>query len=278
MYNTIMLLSTITAVIILIGALAGGVYGAAAAFMFSLAIILFLYIKSESLVLGIYRAEPSDDYKLTEMLKRLAREAKIPVPRLYIVKTTHFMPNSLSVGRGPDNAAVVITGSLLSLKDEEIEAVLAHEVAHIRNKDTLVNMVAATLGTAIAYLSQVGYWNLFLEGGETRSGSHLTGMMLMVMFAPLAALLIRLSVSHSEEYRADYFAALMTKKPRYLARALEDIHEAISKKPLRGHAATAHLWIANPLHDDWFNNMFSTHPPVRERVKKLLELEGRGIE
>jgi heat shock protein HtpX len=278
MYSTIMLLSTITTLLALLGGLLGGIYGVIAALILSPVLSFALYLKAESIILNIYRAEPSNDYKLLDMLKKLAREARIPVPRLYLVKTTHFMPNAFATGRDPEHSSIAVTGSLLSLNDDEIEAVLAHEVSHIRNHDTLVNMLAATIGFAIAYPAQLGYWYLFLEGGETRPGSQITGMILMALFAPLAAFFVRMATSASREYRADYVAALLTKRPRSLARALEKIHDAASQKPLRGPAATSHLWIASPFHRDWFNGLFSAHPHVRERMKSLLELEGRGLE
>ena len=277
MYNTIILLSMLVALLALAGGLLGGIEGATIAIALAFIRNFAMYWKADTLILRMYRAEPSDDYKLTAMVKSLAREARIPVPKLYMVKTSHFMPNAFATGRDPAHSAVAVTASLLSLKDDEIEAVLAHEIAHIRNRDTLVNMLAATIGGAIAYLAQLGYWYLFLEGGDMRSGSHLTGMLLIIIFAPIAALMIRMAISRSDEYRADYVAALLTKRPRSLVRALEKIHEAASSKPLRGSAATSHLWIVNPFHDDWFTRLFSTHPPVSERMKRLLELEGRGI-
>lgn len=277
MLNTIMLLSMLTAILAFVGWLVGGFIGAALAIVLAFAINFAVYWKSDSIILRMYRAEPMDDYKIKKMLKGLSREAKIPVPRLYMIKTSHFMPNAFATGRNPKNAAVAITGSLLDLKDDEIEAVLAHEVAHIRNRDTLANMIAATLGGAIAYLAQMGYWYLFLEGGDMRSGSHLTGMVLIVIFAPLSAFMIRMAISRSMEFRADYFAALITKRPRSLARALEKIDDAVSQKPLKGSAATSSLWIGNPFKQDWFTRLFSTHPSTRERIKRLIEMEGRTL-
>lgn len=273
-----MFFSTITALLALLGALLAGLYGLLAALTLALILSIVLYLKSDSIILNIYKAEPSNDYKLLDMLKRLAREAQIPVPRLYIVKTTHFMPNAFATGRDPEHSSIAVTGSLLSLNDDEIEAVMAHEVSHIRNRDTLANTLAAATGFVIAYPAQLGYWHLFLEGGETRSGSQITGMIIMALFAPLAAFLVRMAVSASREYRADYVAALLTKSPRSLARALEKIHDASSQKSLRGPAATSHIWIANPFERDWFTDLFSIHPTVRERMKRLLELEGRGLE
>ncbi len=278
MYSTIILLSTLVALLALAGGLLGGIVGATIAIILAFTINFAMYWKADSIILRMYRAEPSHDYKLTAMLKKLAREARIPAPRLYVIKTSHFMPNAFATGRDPKHSAVAVTESILNLKEDEIEAVLAHEIAHIRNRDTLVNMLAATIGGAIAYVAQIGYWQLFLEGGDMRSGSHLTGMLLIIIFAPIASLMIRMAISRSDEYRADYVAALLTKRPRSLARALEKIHEAVSDKPLKGPAATSHLWIANPFHTDWFTRLFSTHPPVRERMKRLLELEGRGVE
>lgn len=278
MYGTIMLLSTVTAPLALLGGLLGGLYGAITGLALAAILNFYLYLKSDSLILGMYGAEPSGDYKLLDVVKRLAREARIPVPRLYIIKTTHFMPNAFAAGRDPEHSAIAVTASLLNLKDDEIEAVLAHEVAQIRNHDTLTRTLAATLGWIVSYPAQLGYWYLFLEGGDMRSGSQITGLALMWLFAPPAAFLVRVAVPGSGEYRADHVAALLTKRPRPLARALEKIHGTVSKRPLRGVAATSHLWIANPFHRDWFSNLFLTHPPVRERMERLLETEGRGLE
>jgi heat shock protein HtpX len=278
LFGTIALLSIMTFLLAVMGGLIGGILGAGIAIALALVINLSLFWKSDSIVLKIYGARPSDDYKLKKMVEALAREAKIPVPKLYVIKTSHFMPNAFATGRNPENSAIAVTGSLLSLKDDEIEAVLAHEIAHIRNRDTLVSMLAATIGGAVAYLAQFGYFFLFIEGGDMRSGAHLTGIILMAIFAPIAAFMIRMAISRESEYRADYVASLLTKRPRSLARALEKIQDAIDQKPLKGSAAFSHLWIANPLYKDWFNNLFSTHPPIRERMRKLLELEGRALE
>jgi heat shock protein HtpX len=278
MFNTVMFLATLTALLAFIGGLFGGLWGVAIAISFAFALNFLMYWKSDSIILRLYNAQESRDYKLLDMMKGLSREARIPVPKLYVIKTSHFMPNAFATGRDPKHAAVAVTASLLNLKDDEIEAVLAHEIAHIRNRDTLINMLAATIGGAIAYVAQMGYWYLFLGGGDTREGTHITGILLMAIFAPIAALLIRMAISRSAEYRADYVAVLMTKRPRSLARALEKIHDAAAQKPLRGSAATSHLWIANPFHADRFTNLFSTHPPIKERMKRLLELEGRALE
>ena len=277
MYNTIMLLSVMTALLALVGGLMGGLLGAAAALVLAFVLNFIMYWKSDSIILRIYNAQPIDDYKIKHMLKGLAREAKIPVPRIYLIKTTHFMPNAFATGRNPENAAIAITGSLLNFRDDEIEAVLAHEMAHIRNRDTLVNMLAATLGGAIAYLAKMGYWYMFFDGGDMRSGSHFTGMILVVIFAPISAFMIRMAISRSMEFRADYVAALLTKRPRSLARALEKIDDSVRQKSLRGSAATSHMWIANPLHKDWFTKLFSTHPPTKERIKRLMDMEGRTL-
>ncbi len=278
MYNTIILISTLTALLALAGVLVAGPIGAGIALAVAAVINFSVYLKADSIILRMYNARPSDDYKLRRMLKDISREAGIPEPRLYVIETTHDVPNAFATGRDPAHSAVAVTKSLLSLKDDEIEAVLAHEVGHIRNRDTLVNVMAATIGGAISFIAQYGYWYMFLQGGDMDEGSSMTGIILMAVFAPIAALLIRLAISRQEEFRADYLSALFTKRPRSLARALEKIHNAASQHPLRGSAATSHLWIASPFHDDRFTRLFSTHPPVRERMKRLLELEGRALE
>lgn len=277
MHNPIIFLSTLAALIVLLGGILGGLYGVALALVLAFALSLAMCLKSDSMLLGMYKASPSDDYKLLGMLKNLVREAKIPVPKLYVIKTTHFMPNAFATGQDSAHSAIAVTSSLLSLKDDEIEAVLAHEIAHIRNRDALVNTLAATIGGAIEYPAQICYWHLFLEKGNSHMIFQIAGMIVMAIFAPIAAFFVMMAVSSSQEYRADYVAVLLTKRPRSLARALEKIHDAISQKPLRGSAATSHMWIANPFYEDRFTGLFSTHPPVRERIKRLLELDGRSL-
>lgn len=277
MYNTIMLLTTLTALLAIIGGIIGGLFGVITAMVIAIILYSYFYARADAIILKIYRAEPNEDFKIIEILKKLAREAQIPLPKLYLIKTTHFMPNAFALGRDREHSSIAVTGSLLNLKDDEIEAVLAHEVAHIRNNDTLVNMLSSAIAGVIAYPAQLAYWNLYLEGGNVRSGNYLLGIIFMVIFAPIAAFFIRMVMSKKQEYRADYVAALFTKRPRSLARALEKINDSISQKPLKGPAATSHLWIANPLNKDRFNNLFSTHPSIRKRMQKLLELEGRGL-
>ena len=161
---------------------------------------------------------------------------------------------------------------MLKLEREEIEGVLAHEIAHIKNRDTLVQVMAATIAGAIAYLAQMAYWSLFFHG-DTREEGNLIGLLAIVIFAPLAALLLRLALSRSREYAADYKGALLTKRPRALASALEKIDRMVKEKPLKNmSSATSHLFIVNPFKRDWFNNLFSTHPPVEERVRRLREM------
>ena len=278
MFGIIVLFSIMFAIFALVGGLIGGFYGAVIAIAIALMINLIAWWGSDSMILGLYQAKPTDDYKIKEMVKKLAREAKIPEPKLYIIKTSHFMPNAFSTGRSMNSSAIAVTGSLLHLKDDEINAVLAHEIGHIRNKDTTTMMLAAALGGAIAYIAQMAYWYLIFEGGDTREGTHILGMVAVAIFAPLAAFMIRMAISRQMEYRADYFAALITKRPRSLVRALEKISDAVDTKPLKATAATSHLWIVNPLRVDFFTKLFWTHPPVKDRMKRLLELEGRVME
>jgi heat shock protein HtpX len=278
MYGLVILTAVLTAILALAGALLAGAPGALLASLISLIIMFTLWLKSDSLILGIYKAEPSNDYKLTEMLKYVAREAQIPLPRLYVIKTTHFMPNAISLGRDRAHSSIAVTGGLLSLKDDEIMAVLAHEAALIRNRVNPVRVTAAALALIIAYPAQIGYWHLFHEGGDLRSGSHVTGFILMALFGYPASFLVRLSVAGSDVYRADYVSALLTKSPRALTRALEKIQDAISQKPLQAHAATSHLWLVSPFYRDRFNRLFNTTPPTDGRMRKLLEMEGRALE
>jgi heat shock protein HtpX len=276
MYSTIMLLSVLTAILGLFGWLFGGFPGVAIALALAFALNSFIYWKSDSLVLRMYGAKPAEEPRLDGMLKGLAREAGIPVPRLYMIEGTSI-PNAFATGRSPSSSAIAVTRPLLEFRDDEIGAVLAHEVAHIRSRDTLVNVIAATIGGAIGFLAQMAYFGLYLDG-DSRSGSNLISLLLLAIFAPIAAFMVRMAISRKSEFRADYLGTLFTKSPRSLVRALEKIEDAASSRPMRGPAATSHLWIVNPFSRNWFTGLFSTHPPVRERMKRLLEMEGRVLE
>jgi heat shock protein HtpX len=274
MIRTVLLLGFLTAILLAIGFAIGGVFGMTLALVLAVAINFFSYWYSDRIVIGIYRAKPTNDRKLNGMVERLALEAKIPKPRVYIVPSD--VPNAFATGRNRKKAVVAVTEGLMNLDDDEMEGVLAHEIAHIRNNDTMISAVAATIAGAVSYIAQIGYWSIFLGSGRRGEGS-LIGLILIVIFAPLAAVLVKLAISRAEEYKADFTGATLTKKPGSLASALKKINEIARENPMRGSAATSHLWIVNPFKSDWFTGLFSTHPPVARRVKRLEDMQHEGM-
>ncbi|RLJ08547.1 MAG: protease HtpX [Candidatus Aenigmatarchaeota archaeon] len=272
MLNTILLLGTLTGILLAVGWFLGGFFGMFFALIFSFIINMFSYWYSDRIVLSMYKAKPLEDEKIRNIVKKLAREAKIPEPKLYLVPSE--TPNAFATGRNPGHSAIAITKGLLNkLEEKEIEGVLSHEIGHIKNRDMLVSTVAATVAGAVSYLAQIGYFSLFFSDSE-REG-NLLGLVFIIVFAPLAAFLIRLAISRSREFKADRTGALICKNPEALASALRKISGFVKEHPMRGSAATSHLWIVNPFKEDWFVNLFSTHPPVEERIRRLLDMEGK---
>lgn len=270
MLDLLIFLGILMALFLGAGWIVGGIAGMTVALVLAFIVNFFAYWFSDKIVLRMYGAKPSTHIDLQDMIKRLARDARIPVPKLYVIDSD--VPNAFATGRNPEHAAIAYTKGLLSLGDDEIEGVLAHEISHIKHRDTLIQVMAASIAGAISYIAQIGYWSLFMRRDSNDEG-NIIGIILIIVFAPIAAMLIRLAISRSREYKADYGAALITKKPRALASALEKISGIVKQHPLRrGSAATAHLFIVNPFRQDWFSNLFSTHPPVEERVRRLREM------
>ncbi len=271
MFSTLALLTVLTIILLSVGWVLGGIVGMAGALIFAVVINFASFWFSDKIVLKMYKAKLFDDKGLKKIVAELAQEAEIPAPPLYIVETQ--VPNAFATGRGPKHAAIAVTRGILDLDTNELKGVLAHEMAHIKNRDTLISAVTATIAGAISFIAQMAYYSLFL-GGERKGEGSIIGLMLIFIFAPLAALIVRTAVSRDREYKADLTGAMLTKEPQYLASALRKIHEIARNYPLKGPAATSHLWIVNPFKGDWFIGMFSTHPPVEMRIKRLQELHG----
>jgi len=274
MFNTMLLFLSLVAILVGAGWLIGGIWGGLIGLVLAAGINLWAYWYSDRIVLNLYKAELTQDYKIINMAKKLAKKAGIPVPAIYMIKTKNTVPNAFATGRNPENAAICLTGGLLSLEDDEIEAVMAHEMAHIKNRDTLVQMMTATIAGAVSYLAQIGYWSLFFYD-DSGGRNNILSVILVVVFTPLAALLVKLAISRNREFGADFTGAYISKKPRALASALKKI-EVISKESpikIKGGSATSHLWIINPLKPDWFNKLFSTHPATEDRVRILMDLD-----
>ncbi len=273
MISELALLTVLTMILLAVGFVLGGVIGTGVALVFAILINFGSYLYSDKIVLKMYRAKPYENRGLEKIIAELAQEAGIPEPPLYIVNTQ--VPNAFATGRDPKHAAIAVTEGILDLDKEELRGVLAHELSHVKNRDTLISTMAATIAGTISFLAQIGYFSLFWSGGERKGEGSIMGLILIIIFAPLAALLVRLAISRSREYKADLTGALITKKPEYLASALRKIHETARSYPIKGSAATAHLWIVNPFKRDWFIGMFSTHPPVEKRIARLEELDNK---
>jgi len=264
-----MLLGTLTGILLVIGFLLGGPVGTTLALLLAIIINFISYWFSDRIVLRMYGAKPLDDKGMDEMVAKLAHEAKVPKPRLYVVQSD--VPNAFATGRNPQRSAVAVTTGIMKLDKDEMEGVIAHEISHIKNRDILISAMAAAIGGAIAYIAQIGYW-ASMSGDRRDKGGGLS-LLLIVIFAPMAALLIRLAISRSEEYHADRTAALITKNPGGLASALRKISSHVSEHPMKhGSTATSHMWIVNPFRGDWFTGMFSTHPPIEKRIERLEEM------
>jgi heat shock protein HtpX len=205
------------------------------------------------------------------MVRRLATRAGIPMPRVYLIPSE--TPNAFATGRNPEHAAVAVTEGIMRLLDEEeLEGVLAHELAHVTNRDVLISTLAATLAGAITYLAHMAQWAAFFGGGRSdddEHGSNPIAMILLAVLAPLAAMLVQLAVSRSREYHADATGARLAGKTWGLAKALEKLQMAQQVVPMDANPATAHLFIVNPLSGRAVATLFSTHPPLEERVARL---------
>jgi heat shock protein HtpX len=265
--RTAALLGLLTAILLAIGFLVAGIDGMTIALIISLLINFFTYWFSDKIVLAMYRAKPTNDRKLNSLVEKVAKEAGIPKPKVYIVPTES--PNAFATGRSPDHSSIAVTQGLLDrLDDDEIEGVLSHELSHVKNRDTLVSTLAATIAGSISYVAQIGLLGL---SSRDREGGNIL-LLPLVILAPLAAMLVQLAISRGREFFADYTGAMISKKPLALASALEKISSYVDRNPMKGSSATSHLWIVNPFKGSSFASLFMTHPSTDERIRRLKEL------
>ncbi|HLT76309.1 MAG TPA: zinc metalloprotease HtpX [Ferrovibrio sp.] len=274
-FKTGLLLAAMTALFGAVGFLIGGESGMLIALVVAAAMNLFAYWNSDRMVLRMYNAREVDARTAPEfygLVADLARNAQLPMPRVYVIDNDQ--PNAFATGRNPQNAAVAATTGLLhSLTREEIEGVMAHELAHVKNRDTLIMTITATLAGAIGMLANFA---LFFGGSRDNRGLGLIGSLAIMILAPLAAALVQMAISRSREYAADRMGAEISGNPRGLASALQRISgqaKRIPNEQAEGNPATAHMFIINPLHGRGADNLFSTHPSTENRVAALLELE-----
>ena len=279
--KTAFLLTLMTLLFIFIGQMLGGNQGMVVAFIFAAIMNLGTYWFSDKIVLGMYRAqrvEEAGNPRLHDTVRRAATAAHLPMPKVYIIPTQ--TPNAFATGRNPKHAAVAVTQGILKMLDEdELEGVISHEMAHIRNRDILTGSIVATLAGAISMLAFMARFAAIFGGyggrdSQGRGGG--LGLLIMAIVAPLAALLIQMAISRSREYAADRTAAKNSHKPLALANALRKLEHASRRIPLPAKPSTAHLFIVNPLSGKGLASLFSTHPPIEERVAKLQQM-ARGI-
>lgn len=277
-FRTMLLLAAMTALFMGVGYLIGGTGGMMIALVFAIGTNAFAYWNSDKMVLRMHNAEPvtrASAPELHDMVARLSQRANLPMPKVYIIREQQ--PNAFATGRNPENAAVAATTGILQLLSrDELEGVIAHELAHIRNRDILTMTVAATVAGAISMLAQFG----FLFGRNRDNGMGPLGMLLAVIFAPMAAALIQMTISRTREYSADRMGAEISGQPLALASALRKIsgyaHEIVMPTAER-NPTSAPLFIINPLSGQRMDNLFSTHPAVENRIRALEEIAGRGL-
>jgi heat shock protein HtpX len=275
--RTALLLAAMTALFLVVGYLIAGEGGALIAFVLALAMNGWAYWNSDKAVLRMHNAQPvtrAAAPDLVGLVEGLARRAELPMPAVYVLETSQ--PNAFATGRNPENSAVAVTRGLLQSCDpEELAGVIAHELGHIKNRDTLTMTITATLAGAIGFLSQFAF---FLGGGrDNRNPLGAVGMLLVMILAPLAAMLVQMAISRTREYSADRAGAMICGQPLWLARALQKIEQlaqGVVNEPAERNPASAHLFIVNPLRMGGIDSLFRTHPSTADRVRRLHELAG----
>src|SRR5437899_1303681 len=273
-FKTGLLLAVLTAMLVLLGGAIGGQQGMFIAFFLALAMNFVSYWFSDKIVLAAYGSRPIDEAaapRLYATVHRVATRAGVPMPRVYMIPSE--TPNAFATGRNPEHAVVAVTEGILRILDEEeLEGVLAHELSHVKNRDVLISTIAATLAGAITYLAHMAQWAAMFGGrssNDDEGGVNPIAAILMAVLAPIAAMLVQMAVSRSREYQADATGARIAGKPWGLAKALEKLQMAQQVAPMEANPATAHLFIVNPLSGRAFMNLFSTHPPIEDRIARL---------
>jgi heat shock protein HtpX len=274
--KTIVLMVGLTVLLVFLGGAFGGRQGMMYAFIFALGMNLFSYWFSDKIVLRMYNAREATEAEapmLWAVTHNLALKMNMPMPKVYVIPSD--APNAFATGRNPKHAAVAATeGILRLLTREELEGVMAHELGHVRNRDILIGTIAAAFAGAISLLANMAQWAMIFGGfggrrDENEGNGGMIGGILMIILAPIAAALIQMAISRSREYEADATGARICGNPLWLASALRKLHLGSQRVPLDANPATAHMFIVNPLHGGGLVNLFSTHPPIEDRIARL---------
>jgi len=277
--KTTFLMALLTVLLVTVGGALGGEGGMMMAFIFALVMNGVSYWFSDKIVLRMYGAkeiEPDEAPKLHRIVQELTLRAKMPMPKLYLIPQE--APNAFATGRDERHAAVAVTEGILRILDEtELRGVLAHELSHIKNRDILVGTIAATMAGAISMLANMAHWGMIFggRGSDDREGGHPIVALAMIIVAPLAALLVQMAISRSREFGADATGAAVSADPLSLANALRKLQRGVERTPMEANPATAHMFIVNPLTGGGLMTLFSTHPPLEERVRRLEEMGSR---
>lgn len=280
--KTVLLLGLLSALFLGLGYLFGGVTGLVVAFGFALLMNLWTYWFSDKLALrmaGAHQVRPEQEPRLHRMVEEVAGMAGLPKPKVYVVQND--APNAFATGRNPKHSAVAVTtGIARILNEDELKAVLAHELGHIKNRDILISAIVATIASAVMFIAFMARWSLFL-GGFGRSRNQYAGLIglaaviAIAILAPIGAMVIRTAISRQREYGADETGARISGRPLALASALRKLQMGAQMSPTRVSESTAHMYTVSPLRSDFMGNLFSTHPPVEERIARLERMAER---
>ncbi len=270
--RTFFFMTILTLVLVAAGGMVGGRGGALLALIMAAVMNLGSYWFSDKIVIAMYRGQEVDSGPLYDVVRELCLRGNLPMPKVYILPQP--TPNAFATGRNPEHAAVAATEGILQiLTREELLGVMAHEMSHVRHRDILIGSIAATIAGAISYLAHMAQWAMIFGGGRDDEDSNPLGLILMMIFAPIAAMLVQMAISRSREYEADKGGARLSGNPLYLASALRKLEMANSRIPMpHMNEATAHMFIVNPLRGAGLKTLFSTHPPVEERIRRLQEM------
>lgn len=274
--RTMLLMAALSALFLFVGFLIGGEAGMMIALLFATATNIFAYWNSDKVLLSMYGARQVDETtapELVHLVRQISGQAGLPMPKVYIVQNDQ--PNAFATGRNPEHAAVCVTSGLLGrVNNEELAGVLAHELSHVRNRDTLTMTITATIAGAVSMLANY----VFFFGGGRRNPLGLVGLILVALVAPLAAMLVQMAVSRTREFEADRMGAEISGRPLWLASALQKIDRAaaVTDNPeADANPATAHMFIINPLHGGGLSGLFSSHPSTAERIARLQAMADR---
>lgn len=270
-FKTMLLMMTLTLMLVFFGGLLGGKSGMTFALVMAFGMNFFAYWFSDKIVLRMYNALEVTEKEAPELyniVKRLSQMAGLPMPKVYIVEQDQ--PNAFATGRNPEHSAVAVTtGILRLLSTYELEGVIAHELSHIKNRDILVSTIAAAIAGAISYLAQMAQWAMIFGGRDREEEGNPVVALVMMIVAPIAAMLVQMAISRSREYGADEKGAKICGNPLYLANALKKLHMASKRIPMDANPATSHMFIVNPFAGGGLAKLFSTHPPIEERIARL---------